>query len=229
MAEKVTINPLHGARTHRKISVGGLPAPQPSDRDPPPLRRTRSMGGDSLVATASPGRDSTTPSPYDADIIAQLKDISERTTALLEHSPRAAELTRLLSRADAQTKNSTIAVNKVFLMEGRLQTALERLEKNLAMLEPAPIAPSEAPDVGARYDRRNSVRTLRAIGCVETMIMSQNVALNRIEDKLDLVMTAVTRLATIQRGMEEIRGEVVRIADALEAIEKSADGPVAPE
>lgn len=232
MAEPVVVEPMRGGGARRKISVGTLPEPvgDAADAGPPPIRRTRSVG------SASPGggdpdeseRDAPALSPRDAEISAQLAALDERTAALLEHSPRAAELTRLLSRADAQTKNSTIAVNKVYLMESRLKTAVERLEKICEALDAAS-PPSAGAEVAARYDRRNHVRTLRAVGSIEAMVMTQSAALNVVTDKLDLVMMAVTRLATIQQDVRETRDAVARIADALEAIEQVADAPAKDE
>jgi len=226
MAETVVVNPVHGAkvrtRARRKISVDRL-ARTSDDAEPPPLRRAQSVGNESqawagALATPKSARDA---KPYacDADIVAQLAAIEERTAALLEHSPRGPELTRLLSRADAQTKNSAIAVNKVFLMEGRIQSVMERLEKICSALDGTEKHCEDAPDVTARYARRTSTRTLRSVTSIEVMVMTQAAALNRVEDRVDTIMAAITRLTVHQQN---VLNAVEAIAETLEAIEKVA-------
>ncbi len=230
----------------KKMSMGALPRPMEDDNTPP-LRRARSVdeGCNEQSSSDTSDRETTTPSPRETAIDKNLETIIECLTALRDNSPRGTELTRLLSRADAQVNNASIAVRTVYAMEGKMHTLATKLDALVAKLdvlvtkfdqfvdtvgvEPADSADLPHAEPGqstrARYDTRNIIRLLHSTQELTTTTLSNTVALVRIEEKIDLIMSTVTRIPVIQRDNALIYESVERVADTLAAIEAAAKSP----
>lgn len=202
MAATVTINPLKkkGACL-KKNSVGALPCDHQSD--PPPIRRTRS--NDNVLSTAPSPPDDSDMTPRDMALDANMGVIITYLKTLSENSPRGSELTRLLSRADAQVNNARHAVNKVYVIKQQLQQLTDKLDA-----------------ICAKYDRRNITRILATVQTLETVAMAQAAAINRLEDKLDAILEKVP---TLQAEVEEAREEIALISNIMTAIEEVARSP----
>lgn len=219
MAATVTINPLKkkGACL-KKNSVGALPCDHQSD--PPPIRRTRS--NDNVLSTAPSPPDDSDMTPRDMALDANMGVIITYLKTLSENSPRGSELTRLLSRADAQVDNARQAVNKVYVIEQRLQQLTDKLNAFAMSTEHNSAGSSNGNAICAKYDRRNITRILATVQILETVAMTQAAAISRLEDKLDVLLEKVPAL---QAEVEEAREEIALISNIMTAIEEVARSP----